>query len=55
MKEPSFKMILTAVGDYAYKRVEDGIRSAYRLPSTIKSNLIINKYRLIKYRLTYFN
>lgn len=25
MKEPSFKMILTAVGDYAYKRVEDGI------------------------------
>lgn len=25
MKNPSFKMILTAVGDYAYQRVEDGI------------------------------
>lgn len=25
MKEPSFKMILTAVGEYAYRRVEDGI------------------------------
>lgn len=25
MKSPSFKMILTAVGDYAYQRTEDGI------------------------------
>lgn len=25
MKEPAFKMILTATGDYAYRRPEDGI------------------------------
>ena len=25
MKEPSFKMILTAAGDYAYRRPEDGV------------------------------
>lgn len=25
MKKPSFKMVLTAVGDFAYTRPEDGI------------------------------
>ena len=25
MKRPAFKMVLTAVGEYAYRRKEDGI------------------------------
>lgn len=25
MKPPAFKMVLTAVGDYAYRRKEDGV------------------------------